>query len=89
MNQLNIPGLPQIQLTQFEYNEETSELTIEIAPSDTLNEYVGAALGQENPATHEEMERFFVEIIIKALERKDGFAIEQPEDIEKRLEKEE
>lgn len=83
MNELNIPGLPVIQLTQFEYDEAKGELTIDIAPSDTLNEYVGAALGKETPATHEEMERFFVDIIVKALERRDGFNFNTPDNQEK------
>lgn len=85
MNQLNIPGLPVIQLTQFEYDETKGELTIEIAPSEVLNQYVGAALGQEKPATHEEMERFFVDIIVKALEKRDGYNfsdIDKEKDIE-------
>lgn len=79
MNELNIPGLPKIQLTCFEYDETKGELTIDIAPDETLNAYVGKALGQENPATHEEMEAFFVNIIVKALEKKDGYDLQKAE----------
>ena len=79
MNELNLPGLPVIKLKEFTYDETAQELTVNIEPDETLNTYVGGILKKDGPATHDEMEAFFVNIIIKALEQKDGYDFQEPE----------
>ena len=79
MHKLDLPGLPQVQLTKFDYDETNQELTVEIKPDETLNTYVGGVLKKDGPVTHEEMEAFFVNIIVKALQQEDGYDIQKHE----------
>jgi len=75
-NKPPLPELPQLKLTTFDYNEETGVLDIELEKSDYLNEYVGKELKLDRAATHEEMEKFFVEIIAKAIAGTDGYDLQ-------------
>jgi hypothetical protein len=72
-------SIPHVKLTKFEYDETTSTLDVEIKQNNKLNKLVGATLNLGRDATHEESEKYIVEIIVKALEKKDGYDFQKAE----------
>lgn len=73
-NTLSLPDCPSIILKKFEYNETTQELTVELVENNELNIFVAEKLKTET-VTHEQVEEFITNIIIKALQKSDGYDI--------------